>query len=148
MRTLSIVGREDASDAQVVGYYTTGDRMKYWGRLGAFWGGLWGLLFGSAFFWVPEIGPLLVAGPLVTWIVTALQGAAVTGGLSVLGAALYSIGVPRRSALEYEAAIKAGRFVVLTHGAPDEVAWAHRIIKRTAAMQIAEHQAVSATKQV
>ena len=45
---------------------TRGDRMKYWGKLGTFWGGLWGLLFGAAFFAIPGIGPVLVAGPLVS----------------------------------------------------------------------------------
>ena len=42
-----------------------------------FWGGIWALLLGSAFFWVPGLGPLLVAGPLVAWIVGALETAAV-----------------------------------------------------------------------
>jgi len=78
--------RLDSAEEHVVGYYNTGDRMAYWGKLGAFWGGFWGLLFGSAFFWVPGVGQLLVAGPLVGWIVAALEGAAVTGGLSALGA--------------------------------------------------------------
>ena len=73
MKKLSIVGKDVHTDEHVVGYYTTGDRMMYWGKLGAFWGGFWGLLFGSAFFWVPGIGPLLVAGPLVMWIVGALK---------------------------------------------------------------------------
>ena len=87
MKKLSIVGKDYHTEEHVVGYYTTGDRMMYWGKLGAFWGGFWGLLFGSAFFWVPGIGPLLVAGPLVMWIVGALEEAAVVGGLSALGAA-------------------------------------------------------------
>ena len=73
MKKLSIVGKDYHTEEHVVGYYTTGDRMLYWGKLGAFWGGFWGLLFGSAFFWVPGIGPLLVAGPLVMWIVGALE---------------------------------------------------------------------------
>ena len=82
MKKLSIVGKDYHTEEHVVGYYTTGDRMLYWGKLGAFWGGFWGLLFGSAFFWVPGIGQLLVAGPLVMWIVGALEGAVVTGGLT------------------------------------------------------------------
>ncbi len=65
MKKLSIVGRDYQTDEHVVGYYNTGDRVKYWGTLGAFWGGIWGLLFGSAFFLIPGVGPLLVAGPLV-----------------------------------------------------------------------------------
>ena len=74
MHTLSIVGKDYHSDEHVVGYYNSGDRMKYWGKTGAFWGGFWGLLFGSAFFAIPGIGPVLVAGPLVGWIVGALEG--------------------------------------------------------------------------
>ena len=65
MQKLSIVGKDYQTEEEVVGYYTTGDRMKKWGKTGAFWGGLWGLLFGSAFFLIPGIGPLLAAGPLV-----------------------------------------------------------------------------------
>src|SRR6202044_4242301 len=77
MKKLSIVGRDYHTDEQVVGYYNTGDRMKHWGKLGAFWGGIWGLLFGSAFFLIPGVGPLLVAGPLVAWIVGGLEGAVI-----------------------------------------------------------------------
>jgi uncharacterized membrane protein len=121
MRRLSIVGKDYQTEEDVVGYYSTGDRMKAWGKTGAFWGGLWGLLFGSAFFLIPGVGPLLAAGPLVGWIVGALEGAAVVGGLSALGAGLYSIGIPKDSVIEYETQIKAGRFVVIAHGSPDEV---------------------------
>jgi hypothetical protein len=37
MRKLSIVGKGYHTDENVVGYYNTGDRMKYWGKIGAFW---------------------------------------------------------------------------------------------------------------
>ena len=80
MKKLSIVGKDYHSEEQVVGYYTTGDRMMYWGKLGAFWGGLWGMLFGSAFFLVPGVGPLLVAGPLVAWIVGGARRRCRDGG--------------------------------------------------------------------
>ncbi len=111
MKKLSIVGKGYHTDEQVVGYYNTGDRMKYWGKMGAFWGGFWGLLFGSAFFMIPGIGPILVAGPLVAWIVGALEGAVVVGGLSALGAGLYSIGIPKDSIVKYEAALKTDQFL-------------------------------------
>jgi len=131
MRTLSIVGKDYQTEQDVVGYYTTGDRMKSWGKTGAFWGGLWGMLFGSAFFLVPGFGPLLVAGPLVGWIVGALEGAAVVGGLSALGAGLYSIGIPKDSILEYETHIKAGKFVVIAHGSPEESSKANAALATT-----------------
>ncbi len=87
MKKLSIVGKDYHTEENVVGYYNAGDRMKYWGKLGAFWGGFWGLLFGSAFFWVPGVGPVLVAGPLVACIVGGLEGAVMTGGLTALAQA-------------------------------------------------------------
>jgi hypothetical protein len=122
MRKLSIVGRDYSTEEGVVGYYNVGDRMKAWGKTGAFWGGLWGMLFGSALFVVPGIGPLFAAGPLVAWIAGALEGATIAGGMSALGAGLYGIGIPKDSVLRYETQIKAGKFVVIAHGAQHEVA--------------------------
>src|SRR5580700_6831784 len=116
MKTLSIVGKDYHTDEHVVGYYNARDRMKRWGKTGAFWGGFWGLLFGSAFFAIPGVGPLLVAGPLVAWIVGALEGAAVVGGLSALGAGLASIGIPKDSILEYELSLQTDKYLLIVHG--------------------------------
>ena len=128
MRKLSIVGKDYHTEEHVVGYYNTGDRMKAWGRIGAFWGGLWGLLFGAAFFIIPGIGPVVLAGPLVAALVGALEGAVVVGGLTALGAALASLGIPRNSIVQYETALKADKFLVIAHGTPEEVARAKSII--------------------
>ncbi len=122
-----------ATEENVVGYYTAGDRMAYWGKLGAFWGGFWGLLFGSAFFWVPGIGPLLVAGPIVVWIVAGLEGAAVMGGLSALGAAMFSIGIPKDSVLQYETQVKNGKLLLIAHGTAAEVERAKDLLDQTQA---------------
>src|ERR1700683_2805076 len=54
MQKLSIVGKDYATEEGVVGFYNAGDRMSAWGRTGAFWGGLWGMLFGSALFVIPD----------------------------------------------------------------------------------------------
>jgi hypothetical protein len=121
MKTLSIVGMDTHTDEHAVGYYNAGDRMKYWGESGAFWGGFWGLLFGSAFFAIPGIGPFLVAGPLVAWIVGALEGAVVVGGLSAVGAELYSIVIPKDSIVEYETALKTPEFLLVVHAGAAEV---------------------------
>jgi uncharacterized membrane protein len=141
MKKMSIVAKDYHTDEHVVGYYNTGDRMKYWGKLGAFWGGLWGMLFGAAFFAIPGIGPILVAGPLVAWIIGALEGAVVAGGLSALGAGLYSIGIPKDSVLKYEAALKSDKFLLLAHGTADEVAKARNIMRTTRPVEIALHAA-------
>jgi hypothetical protein len=139
MKKLSIIGKDHRSEEHVVGYYNAGDRMKYWGKMGAFWGGIWGLLFGSAFFWVPGIGPLLVAGPLASSIIGALEGAAVVGGLSAVGAGLYSIGIPKDSILRYETALKANKFLLIAHGTADQAAKAKEIVERLGPEHVAHH---------
>jgi uncharacterized membrane protein len=121
MTKLSIVGKDYHSDENVVGYYNIGDRMKQWGGLGAFWGGLWGLLLGSAFFIIPGVGPIMIAGPFVSALVGALEGAIGFGGLSAIGAALVSIGIPKDSIVEYETEVKAGKFMLLAHGTVADV---------------------------
>jgi hypothetical protein len=140
MKKLSIVGKDYNTEEHVVGFYKAGDRMKFWGKHGAFWGGLWGMLFGSALFMIPGFGQVIVLGPLVGWIVGALGEAAVVGGLSALGAGLYSIGIPKDSILKYETALKADQFVVVAHGTDDEVAAARKILDRTAAVSVDEPQ--------
>jgi len=139
MKKLSIVGKDYHADEHVVGYYNTGDRVKYWGKLGAFWGGLWGFLFGSALFFIPGIGPIVVGGPLVSWIIGALEGALVVGGLSSLGAALYSIGIPKDSVLKYETSLKANKFILVAHGTKDEVETGKKILETTKATEAAIH---------
>lgn len=142
MKKLSIVGRDRHTEEHVVGYYNAGDRMKYWGSLGAFWGGLWGLLFGAAVFWIPGLGPLVVGGPLVSWIVAALEGAAVMGGLSALGAGLYSIGIPKDSIVKYEHEIANDRYLVVAHGTNEEVGHAKNILDTTGARGVETHSHV------
>jgi uncharacterized membrane protein len=139
MRSLSIIGKDTHTDEHAVGYYNSGDRMKRWGKTGAFWGGFWGLLFGSAFFAIPGIGPVLVAGPAVAWIVGALEGAAVVGGLSAVGAGLYGIGIPKDSIVEYEMALKTDKFLLMAHGTAEEVAWAKDIIETTQPSSVSMH---------
>ncbi len=147
MTLLSIVGRDYHTDEHVVGYYTTSDRMKYWGKLGAFWGGVWGLLLGSAFFLVPGVGPMLVAGPLVGWIVGALEGAVVVGGVSAIGAGLCSLGIPKDTVLKYEIALRTGKFALIAHGTAQDVERARAIIGRTNPESMDEHTLTVAASQ-
>lgn len=131
MKSLSIAAKDTHTDEHVVGYYNTGDRMKHWGKIGAFWGGFWGIMFGSALFAIPGIGPILVAGPLVAWIVAGLEGAAVVGGVSALGAGFVSIGIPKDSVLKYETALRTDKFLLIAHGSTNDVDKAKDIIAGT-----------------
>lgn len=128
MTSLSIAAKDTHTDEHVVGYYNAGDRMKYWGKMGAFWGGFWGLLFGSAAFMIPGIGPLLVAGPLVGWIVAGLEGAVVVGGVSAAGAGLFSLGIPKDSVIKYDVSLKSDEFLLLFHGSQDAALEVERLL--------------------
>jgi hypothetical protein len=145
MKKLSIVAKNPHAEEHVVGFYNAGDRIKHWGKAGAFWGGIWGLLFGAAFFAIPGIGPVLVAGPLVAWIIGALEGAVVVGGVSAIGAGLFSIGVPKDSVLNYEIALKTDRFLLLVHGTADQAAKARDILQATHPAQLHTHPLKAAT---
>jgi hypothetical protein len=119
VKRISMVGagspREDHQEACDKAW----DRMKCWGESGAFWGGIWGLMFGSAFFSMPVVGALFRAPLVVGWILGALEGAFVVGGLSALGAGIYSLGIPKDSAAHDEPARPAGRVVASVHGSRD-----------------------------
>jgi hypothetical protein len=128
MKQLSIVGQGYHTEEQVVGFYNAGDRIKFWGRRGAFWGGLWGLFFGGVFLMVPVVGQVMVLGYLATVVASAFEGAVVVGGISVLGAALASIGVPKDSVIQYETALKADEFLVSAHGSAEDLARARIIL--------------------
>lgn len=147
MKKLSIVAKNPHVEQQVTGFYNMGDRMKAWGGFGAFWGGIWGLLFGAAFFAIPGLGPILVAGPLVGWIVGALEGAVIVGGAGALSAALVSVGVPENSVLKYEVALKTDKFLLLAHGTSEELARAREIIERGKATEIYTHAGMDAVSE-
>lgn len=141
MTKLSILGQDYQTQEHVIGYYNTGDRVKFWGGQGAFWGSIWGLLFSSAFMFIPGVGHLVVAGPFVSALIGALEGAVVVGGLSALGAALYSIGIPKDSVLRYEAALKANKYLLLVHGSGQELLRARDILETAGSTEVETHLA-------
>jgi uncharacterized membrane protein len=130
MKTLSIIGKGYHTEQHPIGFYTTSDRIKAWGGAGAFWGSIWGMLFGAAFFWVPGFGPLLVAGPFFNVLLGALEGAAMVGGIGALGAALTSIGVPKNHIIRYETDLKADKYLLIANGSPLQVEHVRQIMQQ------------------
>ncbi len=128
LKHLSVVGKGYHSDEKVIGFYNVGDRIKFWGKRGAFWGGLWGLFLGGVLLTIPVVGPVMILGYLAAVVVSAVEGAILVGGLSALGAALYSAGIPRDSVAQYEQAVKADGFLVIVHGAIAELTRAKAIL--------------------
>ena len=146
MKHLSVVGKGYYTDEKVVGFYNIGDRIKFWGKRGAFWGGLWGWLFGALFMTIPVVGHVVVLGYLATLVVSAIEGAVVVGGLSALGAALYSSGIPKDSVVEYETALKADKFLVMAHGPVEEMTRAKTVLGTLNPSRVDVHTGVAAAK--
>jgi uncharacterized membrane protein len=128
IKDLSILGKDYRTEEHAIGFYNTGDRMKVWGKTGAFWGGLWGWMVGAGFFLIPGIGHIIVLGPLLGWIVGALEGATVGASVGVVGAAFAGAGIPKDSVVKYETAIRGGKFVVAVHGTAAEVDRARSVL--------------------
>jgi hypothetical protein len=109
------------------------------GKGGALRGGLRSRLSGPDPFFIPGIGPLVVFGPLAGWVVDAIERAAVIGGLSTLGVALYGIGIPENAIIRYETALRSGRFLVIAHGSAEETARARDVLETVIASRIDIH---------
>ena len=139
MKNLSVVGKGYHTDEKVVGFYNAGDRIKFWGKRGAFWGGFWGLFLGGLFMTIPVVGHVVVLGYLATIAIAGIENAVLVGGLSALGAALYSIGIPKDSVIQYETALKADSFLVMAHGTAQEMARAKTILGTANASRVDVH---------
>ena len=139
LKSLSVIGHGYQTEEQVIGFYNVADRITVWGGRGAFWGGLWGLFFSGVFVASPVTGPVVVLGYLASMAISALEGALIVGGLSAIGAALYSIGIPRDSVIAYEAEVTADSFLVMVHCAREDVAYARTILAAANARRVDVH---------
>ena len=144
MTLYSIVGQGFHSEEKVVGFYNMGDRIKFWGKNGAFWGGIWSLFVGGIFLTIPMVGPVMVLGHLAAMVLAAVEGAILVGGLSALGAALFSIGIPKDSVIEYEQVVKTDGYLVVAHGSADEMAKSKVILEASHPTRLDMHENIRA----
>ncbi len=128
IKNLSVVGKGYHTEEKVIGFYGMGDRVKFWGARGAFWGGFWGLFFGGLFLSVPLVGHVVVLGYLAAVVASAIENAIMVGGLSALGAALYSLGIPEDSVIAYESDLKADGFLVMARGSETQIRRAQALL--------------------
>jgi uncharacterized membrane protein len=143
MKKISIIGKDYQTEEHVIGFLNAGDRAKIFGKYGAFWGGLMGLLFGSALMFIPIVGHVIILGPLAAMLFSALQGAVVVGGVSALAGALMSIGIPKDSVLRYETALRANKFMLMVHGDSQEIGRAREVLKSSGLSSFEQHSSRS-----
>ncbi|MBE0621062.1 MAG: general stress protein [Burkholderiales bacterium] len=141
MKKISIIGRDYHTEEHVVGFLNAGDRAKVFGKYGAFWGGLMGVLFGSAMLFVPVVGHVIVLGPLAATLFGGLEGAVMVGGISALAGALMAVGIPKDSVLRYETALKADKFMLVVHGGGQEIMRAKELLQTSGLASFEHHPA-------
>ena len=125
---VSIVTRNIQTEKQVHGYITAGDVAKDSAGTGAWMGGLFGLLTGAAFVFVPGFGPLVVAGSFAAALLGGIEGTVVgAAGGGALGA-LFGWGVSKEHILKYEEVVKAGSYLVIANGDEAQVKQARDIL--------------------
>jgi uncharacterized membrane protein len=146
MKDLSVVGKGYHTEEKAIGFYNIGDRMKFWGARGAFWGGFWGLFLGGLFMTIPVVGHVVILGYLAAVVVSGVENAVIVGGLSALGAALYGMGIPKDTVIQYENALKADDFLVMAHGDADDVARAKAILGTSGASRLDVHSVTPARR--
>jgi hypothetical protein len=134
---VSVLGKDLQSEIRVNGYVTTGDIAGPSAATGAWVGGLFGLLAGSALLFVPGAGPLIVLGPLAAAAIGAVQGAVVGGGVgAILGHFVAKQHIPK-----YEQLVKAGNYLVVVHGAEQDVARAQQLLSDAGGSDVQRHDA-------
>ena len=122
MEQFSLIGRGYHIEEHPIGFHTKGDRILGWEACGTLRGGIWGLPLGAGVFLPPGVGPILLSGPIVAMLATALESAAVVGGVGAIEAALANLGLPPDEALRVEAEVNAEKFLILIHGTAEGVA--------------------------
>ena len=128
---ISVLGKDIQCEKQVHGFVTSFDVAKKAAAGSAWFGGLFGLLAGAAFVWVPGVGPLVVAGSLTATLLGGIEGAvgaAAAGG--ILGW-LSALGIDKRHIVKYEDHLKAGRYLVVVTGSVDDLELADSILGDT-----------------
>ena len=88
-------------------------------------------------------GPVMALGGLAVTILSALEGAIAFGGSSAIGSAIYSMGVPKDSILEYERALKANSFLILVQGTAGDVTRATSILASVKPAHLDVHEGVT-----
>ena len=139
IKQISIIGQDLQSEKEVHGFITTGDVAKSGAGTGAWMGGLFGLLIGAAFIWVPGFGPLMAAGPFAAALLGGIEGAvAGAAGGGLLGA-LAGWGVSKQHIVKYEEHLKSGKYLVIAHGSQAEVEKAKNILSEDTAVEVTAH---------
>ncbi len=98
--------------------------------IGATLGGIGGLLIGAGALFIPGVGPVIAAGPVVAMLASAGVGAAVGGVTGGLLGALVDMDIPEEQAHSYAEGIRRGGSLVTVRTTQDRADQAVQILNR------------------
>jgi hypothetical protein len=134
------------NEQSVVGVYTTMSEaekavkaLERGAKQGAWKGGVFGFLVGSALLLVPEVRPVLVADALASALMGCAEGAVAGTALDGALSGLAAWGISRRQVQKYEEVVKDGKFLVIAHGSAEDVKKAWAILAGTGAFVLTLH---------
>jgi len=117
---VSIVGNEYNRGVHAIGFYLKGGVMHFQGGQSVFWNDMWQQFNDKLFFVMPDQSVLLATGCIVRLLVKERSDIDIHG-FSVLGTALFSMGVPNDSINQYEADIEVGKILLIVNAGRDEI---------------------------
>ena len=136
---ISIVGRDCFTEEHAVAFFNMGDRAKFYGKFGGFWGALAGILLGSFVLFIPVFGHIIILGPLAATIVSGLEGAALGAGTGALIGALTGLGIPKDTAIRYESAVGSDKFLLMVQGGRADIELAESVLASTGPLSVESH---------
>jgi hypothetical protein len=139
LRQISVVSSAFHSEREVQGYITAGDVAISGAGNGAWAGGIFGLLMGSGFLWLPVFGPMFVVGSLASMLIGGAGGAAIGAAAGSALGALMGLGVSGQHLLKYEEKVRTGRFLLIAHGHASEVECARVALERSGVRELTVH---------
>jgi hypothetical protein len=132
---VSIVGKDAQSSRRANGFVTTGSIAGQPVAAGAWIGGVFGLLMGTALLFVPGAGPVIVLGPLAAAAVGAAEGGLLGGAVGVLLGHFVETDERQR----YEQLVRDGCCLIVVHGDEQEVARAHQLLDEKGTIETRRH---------
>lgn len=110
---------------------------------GATMGGITGLIVGLGSLAIPGVGPILLAGEVVTTLAAAAAGAGIGAAAGGLLGALTGLGIPEELAQVYNKRISSGDYLVIVDGTEEEIYRAENTLRNRGIQEFAIYNAPS-----
>ena len=133
-KQVSIISRHLEGDHRVHGFSSDTATVA-----GGLVGGVFGILLGSAFIWLPEFGPLIVVGSIAAEILGGFEGAVVGGAVAGALGWLTNLSISEAKISRYEMLLKEGHFLVVAHGDIETVDRAAEILASCGPEELDRH---------